>query len=220
MIIRSLSNILVANRTFVIPYLVTLCGGALAMMLNTKEELFLAINGLRNQWADYFFQYFTHVGDGLFFIGAALLLLLYNVGRGTIAFAAFLLSGLIAQVLKKLVYPEALRPAGYFSDATMVESAEGTYLNVFNSFPSGHATTTFALFFLLTAMSRNKQLGYLFFMLAVLASYSRIYLGQHFFEDVYFGSFIGFFSGAAVWVAMTPLMHKPWAQKSFLRKSQ
>jgi undecaprenyl-diphosphatase len=41
--------------------------------------------------------------------------------------------------------------------------------------------------------ARYRPLGLLFFMLALLVCYSRIYLAAHFFGDTYAGSLIGGF---------------------------
>jgi membrane-associated phospholipid phosphatase len=61
------------------------------------------------------------------------------------------------------------------------------------SFPSGHTMAGFGFFTLLTLFTSkiNKLVSVLFFVLALSVAYSRLYLGQHFFEDVYTGSIIG-----------------------------
>ncbi|NJK86360.1 MAG: phosphatase PAP2 family protein [Bacteroidales bacterium] len=59
------------------------------------------------------------------------------------------------------------------------------------SFPSGHATSAFALFFCLAVLVHQNSMKLLFFMSALLISFSRVYLSQHFLLDVYVGSFIG-----------------------------
>lgn len=61
------------------------------------------------------------------------------------------------------------------------------------SLPSGHTLGAFTLFTFasLLLLNKNKYIGTIFFILALLAGVSRIYLGQHFFLDVYLGSLIG-----------------------------
>jgi len=213
---RELSDMLVENRSFVVLYLLFLIAGVLAMIYLSKPELFLMINGYRSAWADVFFKYFTHVGDGLFFVPFIVLALFVRFGSAVYLLLTLMTAGLIAQVLKKLVFSEALRPKGWFGSEELVQTVVGVKLHSFNSFPSGHATTAFALMFALTLATRNKSLGYLFLMAAVLAGYSRMYLGQHFFEDIFFGSIIGVSCAAAVWLLIQPVLKQKWANKSLL----
>jgi membrane-associated phospholipid phosphatase len=60
-----------------------------------------------------------------------------------------------------------------------------------DSFPSGHTTSAFALATTIAIISKDKKIGLFCFILAALTGYSRIYLGQHFLEDVGFGSLLG-----------------------------
>jgi membrane-associated phospholipid phosphatase len=60
-----------------------------------------------------------------------------------------------------------------------------------NSFPSGHATTCFAIFTTFAFISRDNKLRALLAVLAILFALTRVYLSQHFLEDVLVGSLIG-----------------------------
>jgi membrane-associated phospholipid phosphatase len=60
-----------------------------------------------------------------------------------------------------------------------------------NSFPSGHSATAFALFLCLSIMVNRSWLKYLMFVFAALVCYSRMYLSEHFLQDVFGGSVIG-----------------------------
>ncbi|RZK40560.1 MAG: phosphatase PAP2 family protein, partial [Hymenobacter sp.] len=68
---------------------------------------------------------------------------------------------------------------------------EGVVMGTLKSFPSGHSTSAFSVFLLLTLLVKNKRWGYVFLLLAAAAAYSRVYLAQHFVEDVYAGSLLG-----------------------------
>lgn len=60
-----------------------------------------------------------------------------------------------------------------------------------NSFPSGHATSAFAVFTCLALLTKNSYLKIIFFIIAVIAAFSRTYLSQHWLVDVTIGSLIG-----------------------------
>jgi undecaprenyl-diphosphatase len=57
------------------------------------------------------------------------------------------------------------------------------------SFPSSHAATGFAVAYVLTFFDKKRKWFYYF--IAFLISYSRIYLGCHYFFDVLVGGIIG-----------------------------
>lgn len=59
------------------------------------------------------------------------------------------------------------------------------------SLPSTHATTAFAAATILTFFDKKRRLFY--YSVALLISYSRIYLGCHYFLDVLSGAVIGYF---------------------------
>lgn len=58
------------------------------------------------------------------------------------------------------------------------------------SFPSGHAATSFALATVLAYFDRKRR--FLFYTIAILIAYSRIYLGVHYFFDIIGGALLGF----------------------------
>lgn len=64
------------------------------------------------------------------------------------------------------------------------------YLANFYSFPSGHAGTAFifAVFF----SDRYPKYSIIFYLIAIIISLSRVYLGVHYLSDVITGAIIGF----------------------------
>ena len=58
------------------------------------------------------------------------------------------------------------------------------------SFPSGHASTAFAAATVLTFFDKKRR--WFYYLVAILISYSRIYLGCHYFFDVATGSLFGY----------------------------
>jgi membrane-associated phospholipid phosphatase len=102
--------------------------------------------------------------------------------------AAFLLSALVAQILKNVF--SMPRPKQYFG-AGYSYFIDGVTHVGFASFPSGHSTSVFALATLLAIFDGSKKWNFLYLLAAVAVGYSRIYLGQHFLGDVLVGSVIG-----------------------------
>jgi membrane-associated phospholipid phosphatase len=163
----------------------------LAVGFYGKKPLHLYFNHLNSPFQDFFFKYFTNFGDGLFAIGILIVLLFFlNIRKIIIGLAAFLISGLVSQLLKKVFFLDHLRPSKCFSP-DQLHYVEGVALHSYNSFPSGHSTTAFAIFLFLAFVLKNKFYQVVFALIACLTAYSRVYLSQHFFEDVAVGGIIG-----------------------------
>lgn len=168
-----------------------------------KDELFWLLNQQHFYPADLFFKYFTHVGDGLTMVIVGVLAIAFGKRKlGVLLILAFLLSGLLAQAVKR-IQPEP-RPGKYFSELRQddrIHRVDGRLLRGNNSFPSGHTTTAFALFTLLALSTQNYRYQLFCFGAALLVGYSRIYLGQHFFKDVFTGAILGYASSILlVWL--------------------
>ena len=185
-----LSNVLRTNRWFFVPYALLLAGGVLLLTV-PKRELFLFVNGRYAPWADGLFSYATYLGDGLFALMVVAVLLLLHYGRALLVAATFLFSGLLSVVLKMAFHLP--RPRSYFTDEPdLIRLVKGVTLYGSYSFPSGHTITAFACFATLALVSRRRKwLGLGWLLLACGVAYSRMYLAQHFFEDVYAGALVG-----------------------------
>ena len=195
------------NAPFFGPYLLFLLAGGVLQWRYSQAEIFLFVNTHYHAWADYLFAYGTHLGDGLFYAAVVLLLLFVRYQYAITALAAFLLSGLTAQLLKRLAFSGALRPKAFFEKSGQVlHWVDGVEVHLRNSFPSGHATTAFSLFCLLSLLAGQKRWGGFWFALALGAAYSRVYLGQHFFGDIFAGSLIG----VGTTVACYLLLNRVW----------
>lgn len=196
-------DLICRNRVFFLLYalLLVVVGGL--QLVYTQEALMQWVNARNSPVADIFFTYATYFGDGAFFVFVCLVLFVYNRRVSIMAFASFALSSLTSLFLKAVVFPERLRPLKFFEHSTyQYRVIEGLDIHSYNSFPSGHTTTAFAVFGLLAFIDDRRGRGWFFFALATLTGYSRVYLFQHFVEDAYVGSLIGMVSTVVVYLAM------------------
>ncbi|GAB3784921.1 hypothetical protein GCM10028818_45670 [Spirosoma horti] len=193
------------NRFFFVPYAFVLILFGTWQVVYSQEQLMQWVNSRNSPLADLIFPYITYVGDGAFFIAVCLLLLvLVNWRIGLMAFASFALSSLTSEFLKKIVFDGSPRPLKYFEHSTFqYHVIEGLDIHSYNSFPSGHTTTAFAMFGLLAFLDQKKSRGWIWLFLGILAGYSRVYLFQHFVEDVFAGSLVGTLSSVIIYVLMS-----------------
>lgn len=163
-----------------------------AVFIFPKPRVFIFLNGFHNKFLDYFFRIVTHLGDGIFVI--ALAIILFFARKRALSFlivSSYALSGLIVQIVKEW-FPVP-RPAMYFKlhEIEYSHFVKDVILHNYYSFPSGHTASAFALAASLAFITKNKNWGFWLLVGAVLVGYSRIYLGQHFPEDVAAGMALG-----------------------------
>lgn len=186
-----LKDFLRKNKSFLIPVLIFLMTGIVFLALYTKDQIHLAHNGWYNSGADIFYSNFTHLGDGLVFAPAAIILAFvrwrYLLGLVVVALLVLLVTGF----LKKVVFEGEPRPAKYFENKAELRLVEGTEIHHWNSFPSGHTIAGFACLGFLAFLVAGSFYKFLFFLMAANVGYSRMYLSQHFLEDVMAGAFLG-----------------------------
>lgn len=179
---------------FIVLFLIWITG-LVCLLVVGKGASFLALNVYHNFWLNQFFINYTYVGDGIFAIILSVIYLIwYRTDKtGWMILYAFLLSGLLAQVVKN-IFPSP-RPRLFFEHANIVSFIDGVTLSNSSSFPSGHTTTAFAVATVLVLMLKNARWQLVILLFALGVGYSRIYLGQHFLGDVLAGMFIGTVSG-------------------------
>lgn len=154
--------------------------------LGGKEDLFLLLNQDLGSSADFFFKYFTHAGDGIFWVPVALYFIFYKRKLLPLVLSAIILSTLLVQTGKKIIYPNEARPTAAIESTLQspIHTVKGVTVHSNNSFPSGHTTTAFSLFLLGCLLLPYTYFWLIGFTAALLAGYSRIYLAQHFPLDV------------------------------------
>jgi membrane-associated phospholipid phosphatase len=183
------------NPWFLYPFYAWVFLGGISLIFFNSEILFAIVNTHHSPFLDTAMVYITKMGEGVF--GAIILLLLVakRPFRNWWYFSAALLCNLIPSLFTQLVksWVHAPRPLKYFNDAPWIHYNNEWERLLERSFPSGHTTAAFCLFCFLACVlgAHRRWFGVLFFVLALLVGYSRIYLAAHFFLDVYVGSIIG-----------------------------
>lgn len=171
-----------------------LCYAGIVLLQSGKVQIHRAMNAyVGNQYIDSFFEYITLLGDGAFAFLVAIIFLFFNIRKSVYILLSYAVAGVVSYILKHWIYYDVTRPHFVFQYFVREELKEvqGVDLIGFHSFPSGHALSAFALFFCLLFVSRSHFLKVIFFLLAILAAYSRVYLSQHWLIDIYVGSIIG-----------------------------
>lgn len=195
---KNLSEILGRNATYLISCLVFAVLISFYCAFFGKAEGFLFINQFHTRIFDRFFILFTNLGNGLFVIGVMIIMMTRKkIGWSVQTGISFLVSGLVAQLLKHLVHSP--RPRLYFgpNEIRFIHGITGTG---YSSFPSGHTATIFALATLLSLYFPGRRTGILFFLIAALTGFSRIYLAQHFPIDILGGLLAGVLTSIAVYM--------------------
>jgi len=194
---------------FYIPYILFVVIFTTLILINEQADLHLWFTSYHTPTADVFFRYYTYVGGSFpYLVIAGLTFYSYRVAFFILL--AQLLAGLFAIIIKQ-TWDEP-RPVAYFKDNfpnVELHRVAGEHLLSIHSFPSGHTTSAFTLFLALTFLTKRPSLHFLYFLLALLVGFSRIYLSQHFALDVLVGSVIG--------VTVTIMFRHFFDKSSFLR---
>jgi membrane-associated phospholipid phosphatase len=178
---------------FILAIIIAIGTGILIIVLG-KNGSFQLINGNHNDIADQFFKYFTHYGDGVMWVPLGLFCFFFKRKYFIAVLAGAIISTLLAQFLKRVVYPEELRPISYLSESFPVHQIAGVEMRKLHSFPSGHTTTAFTMALIMSHMINKKAWSIILPLLALTAAYSRVYLAQHFPTDLLAGMCIGIIS--------------------------
>ena len=193
---KSASSIL----PFLIPTTVLVLFLVLALSLIPKAQLHLLLCQPHTPFLDTIVPIFSDLVDWLPYL-IVFLLLFYRAGWATFLASNLLLSTLIVQPIKHIVH--APRPITWFAENmpdVRLPLVEGVRMNHWLSFPSGHTTTFFVLFFTLSIIlcaeniKGKNILSFSCFLCATFGAYTRIYLSQHFALDVLAGILIASFT--------------------------
>lgn len=157
------------------------------------RSLALYFHNLHSTWIDTLFRKITKIGDSQYslILSAIVFVLLYQKNRilsnqTLYIFSIVAISGLLVDLIKIIV--GRLRPDMLFEHG--MYGFVGHHMgSEFNSMPSGHSATVFALCVGLTLLYPRYK--YPFIAIAVMVGASRVILNYHYLSDVLIGSLIG-----------------------------
>lgn len=177
--------------------------------------IFRWINAQHSTELDQLFSIITRIGEFPFILVSTLLLIIvvpkYRQTKFLFVTAIFCngIPALINLALKNL-YKEP-RPQFFFKETEWLHLLPNQPEQYHLSFPSGHTEGAFAAatFMALILPQKNKWLAVPLFIIALSTGYSRIYLAQHFFQDILAGSMIG-----TIFCLLTYVTIQKWWEKA------
>jgi len=207
------------NKGIQLLVLIYLISFGVILLLTNHGDVVLWTNERHTVFLDLFFKYLTHLGDGLVLGILALGLLLTNYFKFYQALIAIAIQTALVHLFKQWLAAGEPRPKTYFANRiNELNFVEGVKVNAFGSFPSGHTASAFTLAFILILFTENKALKITIFVMALLIGFSRVYLLQHFFIDIYIGSIFGIISVLIAWKIMLPYQVRPKLEKGLLKR--
>lgn len=215
-----IKDVLYEIRMFFIPYLVVLAACLIVKLTYSREEIYFAVNSHNYPMADALAPYFTDLGNGWTTVALAAILLLFNYGKSFLMAVTYAVTSILAQIIKHIF--DAPRPKLYFKDQLLhIHFVKGVDILSLHSFPSGHTVTAFSTAVLITYWCKNKLWGLPLLVLAIIVGYSRMYLSEHFFEDVTAGSVIGVITTVFLigWLAGRDFLKSPKWNRGLINKN-
>lgn len=173
-----------------------------SLLAFAKGDVVYWFNRHQNEFFNIFFKYATKLGE---WIGGTLVFLVLLFGfkykYAVLFLIAILATSLTAQFFKLKVYPHEKRPAAYYEDLNQIKDVKK---NKLYSFPSGHTSAAFTIFSFIAFAGKRAIWQFVAFVLAALVGISRVYLGQHFLNDVIAGASLGLILTAILYVLIKP----------------
>ncbi len=186
---KSFGELLYRHRFFIIPFLVLIIICLIILLTTTKPDLFYWVNNHHNHFFDTFFILVTMMGDGLTTVIVVLGMLFIKYRYSILTGMAYAYSSVVVQVLKRVF--NAPRPSKFFQDLIPIRTIDDYQLYEWKSFPSGHSASAFTLAVILAYLLPHKNRHWILIPIATIIAFSRVYLAQHFLEDIVAGAILG-----------------------------
>ncbi len=210
------------NLPFFIGFSIFLVVGMVLLLTTEKGSAILYFNQHRSPQSDIFFRYVSKLGEVLPYLSAIAVLLFVRFRYALMVPLIGFLVSLVSLITKSFF--DHNRPSLYFKELGTFEQinlVEGIQLWEKYSFPSGHTMSAFAIYGILAFLfGWKKSFGIVMLFLATLVGISRIYLVQHFLQDVFLGAILGVLIAMSVYVYQNRFPYNPnhWIDRSLLFK--
>ncbi len=213
-------EIIKTNHSFFIAFLIFIIIGGVALFNIEQGEAILFFSDNRFSFGNYFFRFFTKLGEEPIYI-LLVTIFLFMRFRYAILIPIVGVVSLVTSFGLKMYFSHD-RPFRFFTKNEYIDQinlVEGVDLySGMTSFPSGHTMSAFAVCsFVAFLFSKKQNFGLLMFFCALLIGISRIYLVQHFLKDVYLGAILGVLVAMIVyWIQIKfPYNEAKWIDRSF-----
>ncbi len=191
----------------------TLLLSLLGTLVKWDTSITLAINGLHCDYLDNFMMMYSGR-----FIWIPLYLSLFVVMVRNFPIKAVICNLLIAAILITLcdqVVSSGIRPLAYRLRPANLENPISVMIHVVDGyrggrygFPSAHAANCWGAFFFVSYVFRRNVLSYVLGAWALLMCWSRVYLGVHYFGDVFCGMLVGLVNASVLYYLFQRYLHK------------
>ena len=196
------------HRFFLAVFSLYVLAGALSFLFYKQGSETLFFDSHHTSMRDIFFVLMTNMAEGLSLLVIGILLLLWRVKYFLVYVIDLIILAAVIHFLKHQVFADHLRPSMFFGPTQQLHFVQGVEVMKDFSFPSGHTATAFAVSFLMAIYVRRTWASIIFLCIALLVGLSRMYLLQHFWIDVYFGSLIGVSVTLLIYIALQkPIIH-------------
>ncbi len=148
-----------------------------------NDSFFLLLNYDGGRYIDKFFAIITTGGEVIPWVAALIFILILRIDLIWLLVACFVISTIFVQGIKNIL-PEQPRPTKAISNLQLIHTVEGVELYKAHSFPSGHTSAAFTVFFIACLSIEKRWIIPIGIIYASLVGYSRIYLAEHFPVDV------------------------------------
>lgn len=181
---------------FIILCLISWIVGYIMIATIPTKDLFQYFNNWNSELLNFLMPAITTMGEGWLIAIVIILVMIVkkrfrNIKFIVVATACMSIPSLFTNIIKRIL--DEPRPLKFWDNAEWIHQVPGYEAFYSNAHPSGHTTGAFSLFCFLSLLLSRKwsSVAVIYFALALLTGISRIYLAQHFFDDVWAGSIMG-----------------------------